>query len=112
MDTLIVDGDFDVDVSGYPKKIYGSDEAFQRAAIILSTEKGSFIYDRELGVDLSGVDDSRDIPKEIQLRCREALVDQKEISVGNVTVKGGSYSRVYNVEVIYGENVRVMEVSV
>ena len=51
MDTYISNGDYAVNVQGYPSIIYGADEAAQLAGIVLSLQKGSFVYDRELGCD-------------------------------------------------------------
>lgn len=52
MDTLIKDGDLFIDENGELKKITDEPEKLQRALFILSTEKGSFSFDRELGSKL------------------------------------------------------------
>lgn len=110
MDTLIENGDFKTDVCGYPKKIYSIDEACQRVNMILSTKKGEFIYDREFGADFSGLLKSSNRSMEAELRCREAVADQKEISIGGVTVDLDGIYIVLNVEVIYGGKVKNLEV--
>ena len=110
MDTLVQDGDFKTDVSGYTEEIYSIDEACQRVKFILLTQKGDFIFDRELGSDFSGLIRSSDISREAELRCREALADQKEISVGTVTAESNSVFIKLFVEVFYGEESRILEV--
>lgn len=49
MDTLIKDGDLFVDENGSLVSITDEPEKLQRILFILSTEKGAFSFDRELG---------------------------------------------------------------
>ncbi len=70
MDTY-VDGDFEINVQGYPKVIYGIDEVCQKAKFILSVKKGSYKYDRELGIDCT--QDLLSVsPERVSMLCKEA----------------------------------------
>ena len=80
MDAYIENGEIVTDVSGYPRTVYGVDEACQRALLILSTQKGAFIYDREFGTDWRGIMENFS-DEEVLLRCKEALADEGGISV-------------------------------
>lgn len=94
---VYVNGDFVLDNCGYPEEVCSIDEACQRVRFILLTKKGGFIYNRELGADfssiLSGGYSEGDGNKLAELLCREALAEQEEISVENVTLQhsGGKY---------------------
>ncbi len=110
MDTLIENGEFALDVCGYPVKIHSVDEAVQRVKIILSVKKGSFIYDRELGSDFSGLFLSGNFEKEAALRCREAIADQEEISLGKVRAEMLENGNILlNLEVVLGNEIKETE---
>ncbi len=71
---LKADGDIDTYM------ISGNDEIFQRAYIAIKMIKGSFLYNRNIGSDISSYDDD-DI---IIAKAREALVGIPEAEVINI----------------------------
>lgn len=113
MDTLVKDGDFAVDVCGLPHEIRSIDEACQRVVFSLSAVKGTYIYDRSLGADFSPLKDCEDMNKTARLLCLEALVGQKEISLGDVTAKTDENGNIIlSVEVIFENKSKTTEVTV
>lgn len=107
MDTLLSNGDFVIDVCGLPHLINSIDEACQRVRFILSTKRGSYIYNRDLGCDFSGLAAAENKEKTAWLLCREALVSQEDMGIGSVSLgDDGTLS----VEVLYGGESRVVEV--
>lgn len=109
-----VDGDYIVDDSGSMSKIYSIDEACQRVRFILLTRKESFVYNRELGADFTpifdGYYDEVFAAKLAEQLCREALVDQKDISIErvNLTINNGEYR--LSMRVVFGEEKKNVEV--
>ena len=74
MDTAICSGDFLLDGRGRPVVISGMQEILQRALIRLTVQKGSFIYDPELGSRLFTLKStSGDLQKQATNLVREAL---------------------------------------
>ena len=51
MDIKIKDGDMVLDKTGSAVYVYDCEEVFQRALFILSTAKGAFIYNKDMGVE-------------------------------------------------------------
>lgn len=90
MDTLIKNGDFALDVCGLPKSVKSIDEACQRVRFILTTRKGSYVYDRNLGSDFSALKDAENKERTAWLLCKEALVGQGEIDIGFVHITDSS----------------------
>ena len=86
MDTDISNGDYAVNVQGYPSIIYGADEAAQLAGIVLSLQKGSFVYDRELGCDTFAYSTDENDLESMMIAAREALADRNDICVENVSI--------------------------
>lgn len=111
MDTLIKDGDFLLDACGLPKLIYGGEEACQRVRLILSVQKGTFIYDRNFGADWSALAGCENPEKTAGLIVREALADEKEIAVGEIKVQKNKDNLLLNIEVIYNGKSYFTEVS-
>ena len=111
---IYADGDFIVNDSGGMKKIYGVEEACQRVRFILSTKKGSFVYNRELGADFSPVLDGffeeEYRSKLAEQLCREALVDQKDISVERVSLTDNNGEYILSLRVVFGEEKKNVEV--
>lgn len=112
-----VDGDFSLNKSGRPIEVYSLDEACQRVRFILTTKKGSFIYNREFGADFSPIIgtnySSETAGKFAELLCREALAEQKEISVSDVTVTSTSSEKIHlKLNVMFGGRSKTMEVDV
>lgn len=107
--------DVGIDNCGNRTEIYSIDEACQRVRFILMTEKGSFIYNRNFGADFSPLlnseFDEENSGKLAALLCREALAEQKEISIENVSCEitdGGKYN--LKMDVLFGGESKVLEV--
>lgn len=83
MDVKVHDGDINVTSSGDYVYITGLQEAVQRVRIAVTTVKGSFVYDRDLGTDYSGlrIDDPL-LPEKLELLWQEACAD-----IGDTTVE-------------------------
>lgn len=110
-----VDGDVGVNNCGYPVEVYSVDEACQRVRFILTTKKGSFIYNRDFGADFSPIFnneyDSANAGKLAELLCREALAEQKEISVENVELTNPTEGKYHlKMNVLFGGQSKVLEV--
>ena len=74
VDIKIKDGDIVKDSAGRFVRIEDSETLFQRAVICISSKLGSFIYDRNLGSDLSVTDFDTELAKEkAELIINEAL---------------------------------------
>jgi len=110
MDTLIENGDHKTDSRGYPFVIRCADEACQRASFILSTKRGSFIYDRELGSDHDYLLANAEKEGCARLFCEEALSKQKEISLGRVIAERNERGVCLSAEIIYNGESRFTEV--
>ncbi len=107
MDILIENGDFKKDVQGMPVKIYGAEEACQRAALQFSTLKGTFVYNRELGTEwfAYGGPDCWSHER-FMLVCREALAGYEGVELVDVSFEHGAYVSIVNFTVRYrGETV-------
>ena len=99
MDTLIINGDFFRDDNGRLSSVSGEKELLQRALICLSTEKGSFSYDRELGSELHTLCNYErskldDLAYEFAV---EALLGIEDISVKKAKVSVAD--NIYNIEI-------------
>ena len=89
MDLLLKNGELETDANGYPVELNGIDEAAQRAMIVLSIEKGSFLYDETLGSEMVCAATENAPNDLIVMLCREALADQTEITVESVRLEEG-----------------------
>lgn len=107
MDTLVSNGDFAIDVCGLPHSIDSVEEACQRVEFILSIKKGSYIYNRDLGCDFSSLKTADNKEKTAWLLCREALVSQNGIEIGNVGIVDDN---TLSVEVLYKGEKKTAEV--
>lgn len=113
MDTY-VNGDFSIDECGCVETVSSIDEACQRVRFILSTFKGSFIYDRDFGADFSPIfhgdfTEGEENNLAWQL-CREALVKENEISVEDVTVSHIDGDWFLRLKVVFDELEKYLEV--
>lgn len=72
MDLLLENGDYKKDPSGKPISISGLDELMQRVYIRLKSKLGAFIYDRELGSDISELPENPN-DNELLVTVRSAL---------------------------------------
>ncbi len=86
MDLMIQDGDYILDHTGQPVAVFGEEEAAQRAAMIFSTIKGFFPYDREFGLDLYSLspDSSRE---QVMLVCNEALKGREDFMLTDAYIE-------------------------
>ncbi|MBQ9742434.1 MAG: hypothetical protein IJV88_02010 [Ruminococcus sp.] len=74
MDVLIKDGDMCLDFTGNPVYTEGAKELIQRMCICIATEKGSFIYDKDLGCHSVGDISTPRGQKQLEARLREAIM--------------------------------------
>lgn len=73
MDVRLENGDIRVSDSGSREMIFGLEEAAQRVMLAASVMKGSFIYDRGLGADYSGLSlDDPLLEEKLEMLIREA----------------------------------------
>ncbi len=96
MDTLIRNGDYFKDENGSLVTVSGEDETLQRILFCLSTQKGSFNFDRELGSKFYMLGEYEreklnDIAYEFAI---EALIEIEGVSVksAEVSVDDDKYS--------------------
>ena len=107
-----MNGELETDANGYPIQIHGIDEAAQRAAIVLSIKKGSFIYDETLGSELDPAADESTPNDLIVMLCREALADQTSMTVEGVrTEREGNKIRLI-ASIVSGDEVKEAEVKI
>lgn len=111
MDIMLRNGDIVTDMSGEPVYIDGMDEILQRVLICIGVEKGSFLYDKDFGMEKpSSLNTPRDIGR-LETLLREAI-----ISVGGACVEVVNAEFLKNrkisayINVIYGEEQRTVEV--
>ena len=73
MDIMLSQGDIALTPAGGRRYISGADEALQRFMLVASTEKGSFRYRREFGVDFSDLSINDPLLKEkLEIRFQVA----------------------------------------
>lgn len=73
MDVELKNGVIVLTDSGDYRRISGMDELMQRIRVIALTKKGSFIYDRDLGCDYSGLSPQTERLKDhLDMRLKEA----------------------------------------
>ena len=113
---ILIDGDISLDNCGFPKEIYGIDEACQRVRLTLSTLRGNFIYNRNFGADLSRILSGEYTEDEAALLgeglCREALISQKELSVSDVSFVRRQGKLFVRVKVQFLQNKKYTEVQI
>ncbi len=99
MDLMIQNGDHVTDENNQPIEIFSIEEAVQRAAIIFSTAKGFFRYDREFGIDIAAItpDSSRE---KVTLICAEALQGREDFILTDASIdkRGNDYYLCFEVE--------------
>lgn len=91
MDTYITNGDHMLDEGGRPKAVFGEDERRQNAAFVLSVNKGSFKYNRELGTDHQALLDSDGEDERLLVLCREALADREDIRLAQAAIDRSAF---------------------
>lgn len=79
MDIQIKDFDTQYNICGEPVMIDGLVELVQQIQIILSLKRGSFIYDKNLGIDFSQINfENENAPKILEAMIKEGLVDETD----------------------------------
>ena len=81
MDIKIENGDMVLDETGNPVYIDASDEVLQQALFILSTKKGAFIYNKDMGVEAVTCGATQRTRKNIESKLREALMGLNGVSL-------------------------------
>lgn len=105
-DAVIINGDAELDGCGRVKTVTGSDALLQRAYVSLCVKKGSFKYNRELGVDSDAL-----------LRCQrreeaELVLNEALAGLDNTAARVTVFeAHRLVVEVSAGEQTKVWEVS-
>lgn len=88
MDTLLYNGDFARDGRGYPIPCSGAQELLQRALIRLTVQKGSFIYDPDLGSRLSLLKNTtRNMEARALELIQEALLELPQLTPVGVSIQ-------------------------
>lgn len=75
MDIKIEDGDMVLDKTGAAVCVTDSEEVFQQALFILSTKKGAFIYNKDMGVEAVTSACTERSLKEIESKLKEAVME-------------------------------------
>jgi len=111
MDVRITGGDIAILSDGDYASISGLDEAVQRVCMTMLTERGSFPYDRSLGVDYGAFGEDYDAPAaRLDMLLKEAIAD-----VGGVEAEVLSFteaSSIARIKVTYHGSSAVTEVDI
>ena len=110
MDTLVTDGDFYQNETGCPISIHSIEEACQRVRFCLLTRRGSFAYDRHLGADYDYIFEQENADP--RLFVADAIADEENISVGEVTAVRNNNKITLTVEVYFGDECMNTEVTI
>jgi len=109
MDILVNNGDIFTQADGRRVEIRGINEAVQRVRIATLTAKGSFIYDRSLGTDYSGVSASDPLLKErMDMLYKEACAGIQGVGVRVLNVDSSEMT--VAIEVSTADDIRTTEV--
>lgn len=102
MDILLENGDLTLTPAGEYVYVSGIDDALQKAILCAKIRKGSFIYNKNLGSELRGVDPESSVAKNtIELLLKEALmeVDGYVVRVLSVSrIQGNRYQMTIEIE--------------
>ena len=85
MDVRLKDGDVYYTAAGETEYLCAAREAAQRACIAASVTKGSFLYNRSLGVDYAAITDTDRAAEKLDMLIKEASAG---ISGADVAVTG------------------------
>ena len=75
MDIKIKDGDMVLDKTGSAVYVTDCEEVFQQALFILSTAKGAFIYNKDMGVEAVTCACTERALKELESKLKEAVME-------------------------------------
>lgn len=92
-DVKIRDNDIVINPNGFPGVVSGFDAVVQQIAIMASIPKGSFAYDRELGLFKGTPDfDSDNIDSTIESLINEALIKEEVyVAVNGIRQQDNEY---------------------
>ena len=92
-DIRIENKDIVICSNGYPETVEGFDEIFQQIEIAASFAKGSFAYDRDMGLFIDEPDfDSDNITSTLESLINEALVNAGVyVTVNSIMQNDGKY---------------------
>lgn len=92
-DIRIENNDIVIGPNGYPEIVSGFDEIIQRIIIAASFRKGSFAYDRSLGLFMSEPDFERDnTVSTVESLINEALINTKAyVTVNSISQNNDEY---------------------
>lgn len=109
-DIRISDNDIVIYPNGFPGVVSGFDAVIQQIAIMASITKGSFAYDRELGLHKGTLDfDSDNIESTIESMINEALIKEEVY----VTVNGiRQQDNKYYADITVSDGIREKETEV
>ena len=109
-DIKIRDNDIVINSNGFPSVVSGFDAVIQQIELLASIPKGSFAYDRELGLFKSMPDfDSDNIISTLESRINEALINEEVY----VTVDGlRTQDNVYYAAITVTDGIRSKETEV
>ncbi len=102
MDILLENGDLTLTPAGEYVYASGIDEALQKAIICAKIRKGSFIYNKNLGSELRGVDPESSVAANtVELLLKEALMEVSGYMLRVVSVsriQGKKYQATIEIE--------------
>lgn len=90
MDTIILNGDFKLNEKGKPYLANGIEEVIQRCKILITVQRGSFTYNRDLGSNIRSVSKSNEA---MELAVKELLLAVPQVNVESVSIykEGSNY---------------------
>ena len=86
IDAKLKNGDLATDTGGNVEMLSGADAAFQRAVICMTAQKGSFVYNRELGAPSCVPGDSA----RLALSYSEALAALEDSEINSVRLENNA----------------------
>lgn len=81
MDVMLQNGDTAVDATGCNLWLEGMEEALQQVKLCLSISKGSFIYEKELGLEMPAFGEDERSLKNAEALLREAVMPIEGITL-------------------------------
>lgn len=112
MDIKIENNDIQIQPNGNTVYINGFDEIVQRVKIACTVKKGSFIYDRELGVDRGKKNMSDMSTQQLEMLFREACINIPYTSLEVVSVDSTDDKTTATIKITCGTQSVTTEVTV
>lgn len=105
MDIKIEKGDILLDESGNPITVQGVEEILQQIIIGTKIPKGSFLYNRNCGINTADLDFNSDkILKTLEVLMNEMFVGSKGVFVKAENIKNEEGKYIIQIAVTYGKN--------